>query len=276
MSIVQTRPLSGGCINAACLASLSDGETCFVKLNDRGPADMFEREAEGLEALAQAGTIRVPRPLVLGTSPTGARFLALETVVEGRQDSGFQRRFGHELAELHRATRQTQFGFASDNYLGSTPQPNSWQENWCAFWRTARIGHQLELARRNGYATSELSQLGDRLLDRLDEWIAEPDEPACLLHGDLWSGNYLVDEQGAPTLIDPAAYYGRREAELAMTRLFGGFSSDFYESYHETWPLADGSDERIELYTLYHLLNHLNLFGSSYLGGCLSILRRYA
>ncbi len=143
------------------------------------------------------------------------------------------------------------------------------------FWRSHRLGFQLRLAREHGVSDDELDRLGDRLMDRLDAWIDLSDEPACLLHGDLWGGNYLSDENGDPVLIDPAVYYGHREADLAMTRIFGGFEPAFYRAYEDEWPLPPGSEDRLPLYELYHLLNHLNLFGRSYRGRCVGILRRY-
>ena len=165
-------------------------------------------------------------------------------------------------------------GFAHDNYLGSTPQQNPWQVDACELWRRHRLGYQLELARHNGQSNAELDRLGDRLLDRLDQWLGTLDEPASLLHGDLWSGNYLVSTAGQPVLIDPAVYCGPREADLAMTQLFGGFERSFYEAYESSWPLPPGSGERLEIFKLYHLLNHLNLFGGGYRASCLAILRR--
>ncbi len=134
----------------------------------------------------------------------------------------------------------------------------------------------MRLARERGLSDDELDRLGDRLLERLDDWIDLREEPACLLHGDLWSGNYMADDAGDPVLIDPAAYYGHREADLAMTELFGGFDHTFYEAYEEEWPLPPGSPERREIYKLYHLLNHLNLFGRGYRARCIGILQRFA
>jgi len=174
---------------------------------------------------------------------------------------------------LHQATQQIQFGLDENNYLGSTRQSNRFVDDWCAFWREHRLGYLLRLARQQGASDSTLDQLGGKLMDRLEDFLQEPNEPACLLHGDLWGGNYLVDDQGRPVLIDPAIYYGRREADLAMTMLFGGFDARFYAAYEETWPLADGSEVRLAIYKLYHLLNHLVLFGRSYYGQCIDILR---
>jgi protein-ribulosamine 3-kinase len=271
----------GGCINDSQTIELEDGRRYFVKSNPRLLPGMFPAEAEGLNALAEAGIIRVPRALGTGGEPGSEcpdciPFIVMEHVERGTPGPGFFRNFGRQFAEFHRATRHDQFGFENDNYLGSTPQPNSRHHDWVEFWRENRLGFQLELASRNGYADRSMMQLGERLMDRLTEEIGQPAESACLLHGDLWGGNYLAGENGEAVLIDPAAYFGRREADLAMTMLFGGFHDDFYRAYHETWPLENGFQDRIEIYKLYHLLNHLNLFGSSYSTGCMSILRKFS
>jgi len=280
--ITGGRAAGGGCIHNAEVVELDDGRRFFVKSNPDVAPGTFEREAEGLAALAEAGVLRVPRPLGSGESDDGTAFLVMEAIASGPRTAGFSEVFGRRLAQLHRARPRHRgpggeaFGFDRDNYLGATPQPNPWTADWCEFWRRHRLGHQLELARRNGLSDRTLDDLGDRLLDRLEDWLSEPDEPAGLLHGDLWGGNYMVGEDGAPVLVDPAVYCGRREAELAMTRLFGGFDGRFYAAYEEAWPLAPGSEERLAIYELYHLLNHLNLFGRSYRSGCVAILRRFA
>lgn len=277
-SIVADRAVSGGCIHDSRLVELADGRRLFLKA-DRGAADdVFEREAEGLAALAAPGAIRVPRDPLPGRAGDVV-FLLMEAIPTGRPGAGFWDDFGRRFGRLHRETAGGgdggRAGFAHRNYLGGTPQPNPWTADWVDFVRRHRLGHQFELARRNGRSTPDLDRLGDRLLDQLDELLDADDEPNCLLHGDLWSGNFLADDEGAPVLIDPAAYYGHREADLAMTSLFGGFDRGFYAAYEEEWPLAPGSDRRQEVYRLYHLLNHLNLFGGGYLGGCLRILRKY-
>ncbi|HEX9734025.1 MAG TPA: fructosamine kinase family protein [Thermoanaerobaculia bacterium] len=273
--VADVRAAGGGSINQGRVAQLADGRRFFVKTNPSPPPRMFECEAEGLRALAAAGALRVPRVIAVGGENEGAPALVLEAIDAGRPGEGFFARFGRAFAELHRATRGERFGFARDNYIGSTTQANRWTEDWCEFWRRHRLGFQLDLARRRGLSDSTLDRLGERLLDRLDELIGEPDEPPCLLHGDLWSGNYMVDVDGEPVLIDPAVYYGRREADLAMTRLFGGFTASFYDAYEELWPLAPGTQERQEVYKLYHLLNHLNLFGGGYRSSCIDVLRRF-
>jgi fructosamine-3-kinase len=205
----------------------------------------------------------------------GVPFLLIEMITNGKRGRSFEREFGAALARLHQQTRADAFGFAHDNYLGRTPQPNAWHNDWVAFFAERRLGHQLQLTRQRGLATRAFERDLAQLIGHLDQWLAEPAEPPCLLHGDLWGGNYLVDEHGAPVLIDPACYYGRRETDLAMTQLFGGFGGAFYEGYEAVWPLADGADERLAIYQLYHLLNHLNLFGASYLSQCQEIVARF-
>jgi fructosamine-3-kinase len=274
--IVAEHPVSGGCINEARRIDLSDGRRYFLKTNAHQLPGLFGCEAAGLNALRAAGALRVPMPIAHhDDTPDAPGFLVLEYVDSAGQGRRFQENLGHGLANLHRGTHAPRFGFQEDNYLGNTPQMNGWLEDWVEFWRVRRLGFQLELVRRNGIGDSEFSRLGDRLMDRLEEYLATPDEPPCLLHGDLWGGNVLADERGNPVLIDPAAYYGRREADLAMTMLFGGFSARFYAAYEETFPLAPGSEVRLDLYKLYHLLNHLNLFGAGYQAGCLAIMQRY-
>lgn len=273
--IARTRFVGGGSIHAASVVTLEDSRRFFVKHNASAPPDMFETEAAGLAALAEPGVIRVPGNPLPGGGGGVPRFLILEAVETGATKAGFFENFGRRFARLHRETQREPFGFDHDNYIGSTPQPNAETENWVDFWRTHRLGFQLRLARKKGVSDDELDRLGDRLMDRLEEWIDLPGEPACLLHGDLWGGNYLSDENGEPVLIDPAVYYGHREADLAMTRVFGGFEPAFYRAYEDEWPLPPGSEDRLPLYELYHLLNHLNLFGRSYRGRCVGILRRY-
>ncbi len=279
--VASSRPAGGGCISRAEVVTLEDGRRFFVKSNPAPLPGMFEREAEGLAALAETGTIRVPRPIGAGQGDDAPPFLVLEAIDSGNRREGFSEDFGRRFARLHASStagevNTTRFGFDHDNYIGATPQPNGWAEDWCDFWRRRRLDHQLALAREKGLSDPTLDRLGERLADRLDDLIGHPREPPSLLHGDLWSGNYMVDEQGEAVLIDPAVYRGRREADLAMTLLFGGFDARFYAAYEEVWPLEPGSEDRLEIYKLYHLLNHLNLFGRGYRDGCVAILRRFA
>ena len=268
--IKASRSAAGGCINDSRVLELEDGRRIFLKTNRdaaRYPG-LFETEYRALELLGAPGEIRVPKPLAWGEG-----FLVTEAFVEGPRARDWQERLGRRLALLHRATRQARFGFERDNYLGVTPQPNAWSDDWTAFWRERRLGWQLELCAAKTTADDPLLALGARLLERLDEVLAGADEAAVLLHGDLWSGNAAADENGEPVIFDPASYYGRREAEIGMMRLFGGFGPRCEAAYGEVWPLAEGADRRIALYRLYHELNHLNLFGRSYYDACLSTIR---
>ncbi len=291
VTITGARPVGGGCIHRAEIAafegtsrSTGDGAhgpagALFVKSNDDPrAAAMFETEAAGLRALAAPGAIRVPLDPRVGRAGDRS-FLVMEAIPTGRPGKRFFEDFGRRFARLHGLTRAARCGFAHDNFLGATPQPNGWMDTWVEFFRVRRLGFQIDLARERGLSDPELDRLMDRLLDRLDQWIdltGLEGEPACLLHGDLWSGNFLVDEEGEPVLVDPAVYYGHREADLAMTELFGGFSPRFYAAYEEEWPLPPGSADRRALYQLYHLLNHLNLFGRGYRGQAVAIARRFA
>ena len=276
--IVGSSQAGGGCINDARVIQTEDGRQFFLKANPHTLPGMFPREAEGLAALNEAGTLRVPKPLGTGGEDDNGvtPFIVLEYIASGPRKAGFMEDFGRRFAKLHRKTLVSRYGFEKDNYLGSTTQKNSWNDNWTDFWRENRLGFQLELARQNGYSDRKLDDLGGKMINRLDDLIGEPNEPPCLLHGDLWGGNYMADQKGDPVLIDPAAYYGRREADLAMTMIFGGFDRNFYSAYEEVWPLSDGSPDRLEIYKLYHYLNHLNLFGGSYYSSCINILQRYA
>ncbi len=273
--IDRAESLGGGCISQARCITLVDGRRFFLKSNTDPLPGMFEREAEGLAALGNPQALRVPA--VLGTGGglgACAPFIVLEMIETGRRADDFSENFGRGLAQLHRKATAERHGFGADNYIGATPQPNPWCDDWVTFWREHRLGFQLKLAYDRGYGLA-IGSAGKKMCDRLDEWIGEPAEPPALCHGDLWSGNCLVDKSGQAVLIDPAAYYGRREADLSMTTMFGGFDGRFYAAYREVWPLADGHEDRMQIYQLYHHLNHLNLFGGGYLGGCESILRRF-
>jgi protein-ribulosamine 3-kinase len=261
--------VGGGCINTA--VKLSDGNRhWFVKLNRAALLDMFEAEHTGLQAMADTQTIRVPRPLCTGTAG-GDSYIAMEHIDFGRSARDSEASAGQQLAAMHRHQAE-QFGWQRDNTIGATPQPNGWRRDWGEFWRDRRLGFQLQLAARNGYR-GRLQALGERLLDAFPALIDHAPAPS-LLHGDLWGGNMGFDSDGAPVIYDPATYYGDREADIAMTELFGGFGSDFYAAYHEAWPLDAGYKTRKTLYNLYHILNHLNLFGSGYAGQAEGMMER--
>lgn len=271
---------SGGCINEAAIVQTDQQTSWFVKFNSDAPDRMFPAEAQGLQTLAATNTIRVPEVITLGMLSSGQAFLVLEAIPLGAQarvrSTEFYETFGRNLADLHRQGSNLRFGFEADNWLGSSVQLNPWIADWNEFWITARLTPQLKMARDKGFSNRKLDQLGNRLLDRIDKILETDAEPPALIHGDLWSGNLLADETGQPVIFDPACYYAHREAEFGMTKLFGGFPAEFYDAYQETCPLAEGWEMRVDIYTLYHLLNHLNLFGGSYLSGCVEILERYA
>ncbi len=260
--------VGGGCINNGARIFTSSGESFFLKTNASAPPEMFAREAEGLAVLAVEGGPRVPKAYLHGST-----FLLLEDLAPAERSRTYDRDLGRQLAALHGHTNP-QFGFHHDNYLGSTPQPNGWMAEGFAFFAERRLGFQARLAAGRGLLdANELKQV-EQLSQRLGELI--PVQPASLIHGDLWDGNAISDNQGKPVLIDPAAHYGWAEAELAMTALFGGFGAEFYRAYEEARPLERGWRERFPIYNLYHLLNHLNLFGRGYHGQVKAVLERFA
>ncbi len=264
--IRRITPLSGGCVNNASRLD-TDGGPLFVKLNPGAPPDMFEREAEGLAALTVPGGPRVPRVLCVG-----AGFIVQEYLHPAPRPHNFWETFGAQMAALHHVTAP-RFGFARNNYVGATPQINTWEDDGFAFFAEHRLRFQATLARHNRYIDStDLRQI-DSLVSQLSSLI--PPQPAGLLHGDLWSGNIHTGPQGEPALIDPATHYGWAEADLAMMTLFGSPPNSFFHAYESTRSLAPGYRDRFDLYNLYHLLNHLNLFGEGYAGSVRSILRRY-
>lgn len=257
---VSMQALSGGDINSAYRINGKDKDY-FVKLNRADLVPMFKAEAAGLLALAASRTMRIPAPVASGQTQQQA-FLVLDYIEFGTPSKSSHRLLGQQLAELHQQP-QPCFGWQRDNTIGSTPQMNTQNHHWPSFWREQRLEFQLKLAARKGYG-GKLQTMGARLCSDLAILLQHHPQPS-LLHGDLWSGNAAVDQQGLPVIFDPACYYGDREVDLAMTELFGGFSPDFYAAYQATWPLDPGYSTRKTLYNLYHILNHLNLFGGSYL-----------
>ena len=231
----------------------------FVKVADRAHEDMLAAEVQALRAIAQTGAIRVPQVYASGHDEDGA-FLAIEwlDIVDGGRGESL----GRGLAKLHQATAP-RFGWHRDNTIGTTLQLNAWSADWTAFFRDRRLAPQLELAGRND-CCGRLRIEGDKLLAAVPRILDGHRPAASLLHGDLWAGNAGQLSDGTPLVYDPASYYGDREADLAMTELFGGFSPAFYRAYEEANPLPPGHAVRRTLYNLYHVLNHLNLFGASY------------
>lgn len=266
--ITVIHSVGGGCINQAFIVE-GDGQRYFVKTNRPELGDMFEAEALGLAELEAAQALRVPHPVATGKVADEA-FLVLEFLQLGV--NGDSARMGLGLANQHHKIA-TKFGWQRDNTIGSSPQPNPWTDNWIDFLREQRLGFQLRLAAQNGYG-GELQTLGGELLEQLDDFFPGYQPLPSLLHGDLWGGNAVFTVSGEPVVFDPAVYYGDREADLAMTELFGGFSTGFYDAYREAWPLDPGYGVRKTLYNLYHILNHLNLFGGSYASQTVSMMQR--
>ncbi len=262
-ALASEQVVGGGCINEAVTVTGRDGRAFFVKLNVGGGEAMFAAEAEGLAELAATGAIRVPAPVCRGVA-AGRAYLVLEQLpLDGRVGDALPAAaLGEQLAVLHHHTAD-RFGWHRDNTIGSTPQINTQDSNWIAFWRAQRLGFQLQLAARNGHR-GKLLDKGERLLADLEPLFSDVTPVASLLHGDLWSGNWAVTRAGEPVVFDPAVYYGDRETDLAMTELFGGFVADFYAAYRAAWPLDPGYRVRRTFYNLYPILNHLNLFGGSY------------
>jgi len=264
----------GGDINRAFRMEL-DGTPVFVKTNRKENLSFFETEAAGLAAIAGTRTIRVPEVFAIGTDDRYGAFLMMEWS-EGRREKDFFRNFGRNLALMHKADTQSlvpdeRYGFSHDNFIGASRQINRPADSWIAFFRDSRLEPQFRMA--SSWFDSRDRKAITSLLDHLDDYLPEPEFPS-LLHGDLWNGNYLIGNDGSAWLIDPAAYVGCFEADIAMTELFGGFPREFYDAYNEVNPLMPEYEDRKDLYNLYHLLNHLNLFGGSYLSSVKGIIHR--
>jgi protein-ribulosamine 3-kinase len=252
--------IGGGCINE-CFRLRGGGREYFVKVNAAASADMFSAEADGLGEIAGSRTVRVPQPVCHGANTT-ASWLVLEHLELRPGTDGSMRELGRKLAGMHRVTAH-EHGWKRDNTIGATPQVNTRSSDWIDFWRGERLGFQLRLAASKGHG-GRLATDGNRLLEKLPAFFAGYEPVPSLLHGDLWSGNAAASAGGEPVIFDPAVYYGDREADLAMTELFGGFPPAFYEAYRAEYPLDAGYATRKQLYNLYHVLNHLNLFGGGY------------
>lgn len=275
--ILNASPVSGGCINNARRVSTGQGDF-FLKWNDSISIEVFEAEAHGLRLLESANAIRVPKVLAVGGTPNQKcpPYLLLEWLSpETGQASQLNARIlGEQLAYLHQS-QQSSYGLERNNFIGPTPQINCPDTDWVSFFRDRRLLPQLRLASIQGNLPEQRLKRLETLLARLDTWLGGVRRQPSLLHGDLWSGNVIVGPKSEPVLIDPAVYYGDREAEIAYTELFGGFGSDFYRAYESVWPLEPDYSDRRDIYNLYHLLNHLNLFGESYGYQVDIILRRY-
>ena len=297
VKIVQTDRVSGGDINKAYGLSLNTGDKIFMKANAKENAAFFTAEAAGLNAIKSTKAISTPEILCTGTDDgedVGYSFLLLKFIKSGGKKADYWKTLGTELAAMHKADTSdfikrsggrddksidksnthadSRFGFFQDNFVGARAQKNTPSSSWIDFFRDYRLAPQFRDA--DSYFSSEDRKKITKLLDNLDHFLIEPDYPS-LLHGDLWSGNVMCGPDGKAMLIDPACYVGNREADIAMTELFGGFPGEFYEAYKKAAPLEPGYEERRDLYNLYQLLNHLNIFGSGYLGPVLSIVSEY-
>lgn len=251
--------IGGGCINQAWRLD-GDGQSYFVKLNQADMVDMFAAESAGLAALAASASIRVPQPLSYGCLQEQAYLIMEYLPLGGPADPV---RMGEQLAALH-SVSQGSFGWHMDNTIGATHQANPQMQDWTAFYREHRLRFQYDLAARNGFG-GKLCDDGERLMAGLEAFFSDYSPHPALLHGDLWSGNASYTSEGEPVIYDPACYCGDREADIAMTELFGGFDGRFYQAYRANLPLDGGYKVRRTLYNLYHILNHLNLFGGGYL-----------
>jgi fructosamine-3-kinase len=300
------RPVAGGDINDAYMVTLVDGQKVFLKVNTLRNAAFFSAEQEGLAAIRKTNAIGVPEVIATGVFPgagtagvgtagngatgnkpladgatvrrtQGCSFLIMEYLEAGPRKADFWERFGRQLAAMHRAetckwTPGGKYGFTQNNFIGAGSQNNAICDSWIDFFREYRLEQQFRLAGECFDSDGRKAMLS--LLDHLDEYLVEPEFPS-LLHGDLWGGNFVTGPDGGAWLIDPAVYVGHAEADLAMTELFGGFAPAFYGAYQEVSSLVPGYEDRRELYNLYHLLNHLNLFGEGYYGAVMRIVRRF-
>ena len=270
-AVIGYRFLSGGCIHNTLVLSTSEGSYC-LKFNQADMGAMLQAEAAGLDILRRTDALRIPQVLGLGRTEDRS-WLLMEYLEAGRRREDFWQTLGQGLALLHGHTAP-RFGADEDNYIGSLSQPNGWRTDGLEFWAERRLLYQGGEALMAGRLPLPLFKQLEALCGRLPDLL--PHERPALLHGDLWTGNLITDPDGAPALIDPAVYYGLREAELAFTQLFGGFDDAFYQSYQEAFPLEPGFADRRDLYNLYPLLVHLNLFGSGYLSGIERTLARYS
>ncbi|MEE9431951.1 MAG: fructosamine kinase family protein [Melioribacteraceae bacterium] len=266
--IISSNSIGGGCIADTQKITTESGKIYFIKQYTL--STIHRTEANGLRELTKANAIRIPKVIHQDDS-----FLILEFIESNKQIKNFSEIFGRQFAELHKYSSD-KFGFYEDNFCGSTSQKNIPQKNnWTEFYFENRLLFQYKLAEQNGYVSTEMKNVFIYLEKGIHNIIGGSEEDPSLLHGDLWSGNYMTDEKGMPCLIDPAVYYGHREADLAMTKLFGNFGSDFYSAYQEAYLLAEGWEYRENIYKLYHIINHLNLFGMGYYRQVIELMKFY-
>ncbi len=271
LKVEDFKPVSGGCINNGGQLITNEG-AFFVKYNDARFPNMFEKEARGLQVLKEADAIRIPEVYGTGSTNNNIIFIILEWIETGSRQSHFWDAFGEQLAKMHMFSNAT-FGLDFDNYIGSLPQYNNQHDDWPTFFQEERIERQIAIGQENGKLNDQIIKDIRGLYPKLKTIF--PEESPALLHGDLWGGNFMVGPEGEPVLIDPAVYYGHREMELAFTQMFGGFSQRFYEAYGHHNPLKEGFNKRKDLYNLYPVLVHVNLFGGPYLEDLKQIIKQF-
>jgi len=267
--IIDIKPQSGGDISHAAILTFENQDALFLKWNSSAPEKMFKAEAKGLKLLNEADIdLAIPDPFLVGDD-----FLLMEVIEQGSSDSKSTFEFGVQLAKLHKTTAD-QFGLDHDNFIGRLPQSNKKHSGWTDFFVSKRIETQLKM----GFDSGKFSAPDAKNLSAFTKNVEQifPQELPALLHGDLWSGNYMFTTDGKASIYDPAVYFGHREMDIAMTRLFGGFAPEFYEGYNSEYPLTDGFEGRIELCNLYPILVHANLFGGGYIRRALGILKRFS
>ncbi len=270
ISVKNISPVGGGCINQTSKITTNLGPY-FIKVNAVDQLNLFQKEKRGLEILKEKSTLGVPNIYGVGSSGSGS-YLILEWIEKGVANTDFWHQFGRQLGIQHKES-SSQFGLEHDNHIGRLPQSNRFHQSWSEFFVQERLEPQLAVAERSGMIGKTVRNQFSILYKKLNHLI--PKEHSSLLHGDLWSGNFLCGSTSSPYIFDPAVYYGHRETELAFTTMFGGFDHNFYSAYSEEFPLEPGFDERIEIHNLYPLLVHVNLFGQSYLSGILNTLKRH-
>ena len=286
IKLTRSFRLTGGDVNKAYGIELSNGVDIFMKANEKDNVDFFVQEANNLEAISKTNSIGTPEVVALGTDngeDVGYSFLLLKYVPEDNKTNLFWENLARSLANMHKAETERflpkdklakgcKFGFLQDNYIGRTKQINTPTKTWIEFFRDNRLLPQFKLAQK--YFENDEIKNFEKLIDKISDFLIEPEKPS-LLHGDLWAGNILCGKNQTPYLIDPACYVGHPEADIAMTELFGGFNPVFYSVYKEVGLLQDDYVSRRDLYNLYHVLNHVNLFGHSYLGAAKAIIKKY-
>jgi fructosamine-3-kinase len=271
VQVLDTTFTSGGCINNTLKLKTAQGDF-FLKWQSGIPEDMFQKEAQGLKILAEAKAIKIPEVISYGKLD-GKYYLLMEHIESASPESRYWKNFGTALAEMHLSNSSDKYGLDHDNYIGKLPQPNDFNNSWIEFFIEQRLEFQLKLAVQNRLVDSRFVNRYRSFYEKLPN-LLPIDQPA-LLHGDMWSGNVMVGPDGKVCLIDPAVYFGHREIELAFTQMFGGFDNVFYSAYHEVYPLQPGFADRVSIYNIYPHMVHVNLFGTSYLSGVESVLRRY-